>query len=331
MKRNCKTRSRVTAVVLTAALLVGAGCRRDQEPTAAEPAPPVKVQTIVLEPRKLPEPYDVVGTVRPRVSATIAAKLTAVILSIAVQPGDAVKSGAPLARLDDREARAEFERAQSEYNRFQTLLKEQAVTRAEFDAIEARYRVARAALSYTVISAPFDGIVAEKLCEAGDLATPGKALFLLEQPGEFRLEAYIPERFAAAVNVGTEVRVFLEAAGGECDGVVGEVTPITDPATRSFLVKVDLQPAKPLKSGMFGRAQIVVGERTTLFAPKSAVRQRGQLTFVFVVGDDRARMRLVKTGKTIGDQIELLSGVAGGEKVIVEPRDTLLDGRRVSL
>jgi RND family efflux transporter MFP subunit len=320
-------RLRVAAGAGIALLVLGCGRSTEQ---AAKELPPIHVKTIELQPQNVPETYDVVGTVRPKVSATVAAKLTAVIHTIAVKPGDSLKSGDPLAQLDDREARAEFERAQSEFGRSKSLLETEATTRAEFDAVEARYRVAKANLSYTSIAAPFDGIISEKLCDAGDLATPGKPLFRIEQPTDFRLEAYVPERFSTAVQVGTRVRIVIEAVGGECDGTVGEVIPVTDPATRSFLVKVDLQPTKPLKSGMFGRAQVVVGERTGFFVPKSALKERGQLTFVYVMNEGRALMRLVKTGKTTGEQVELLSGVQGGEKVIVGPNSELADGRRIS-
>lgn len=307
------------------------GCKRDSGQSVVDTAPPIKVQTLVIEPKTIPDTYDVVGTVRPKVSATIAAKLTAVILTVSVKPGDTVKAGAPLAQLDDREARAEFERAQSEFDRFKSLLEKQAVTRQEFDAIEARYRVAKAALSYAAITAPFDGIVAEKLCDVGDLAMPGKALFSVEQPTEFRLEAFVPDRFSEVVKVSTPVRVAVESVGGESDGVVGEVIPASDPMSHSFLVKVDLRSPKPLKSGMFGRALLTVGERTGYFAPKSAVKERGQLTFVYVVSEGRAQMRLVKTGKTVGDQVELLSGVNAGDKIVTTIDGEIMDGRRVRL
>src|SRR5262245_33796456 len=108
-----------------------AGCSRSHERPVAELAP-IPVRTIEVQPQKVPETYDVVGTVRPKVSATVAAKLTAVIQNIGVKPGDAVKAGDPLAQLDDREARAEFERAQLEFERSKSLLKSEATTRAEF-------------------------------------------------------------------------------------------------------------------------------------------------------------------------------------------------------
>lgn len=308
--------------------LVLAGCERTATPPAAD-LPPVKVQTVAVQPQKVPDIYEVVGTVRPKVGATVSPKVMATIQQIPVKPGDAVKAGDVLAQLDDREMRAAFERAQSDYDRYKRLLEQGVSTAAEFQSAEERYRVAKAALSYTSITAPYDGIVADKLCEIGDLAVPGKPLFSVEQPTDYRLEAYVPERYGSAVPVGATVHVIVEAVGGECDATVGEVVPANDPVSRSFLIKVDLHRRKPLKSGLFGRAQIVVGERSGLFVPKTAVRERGQLTFVFIAQDGRARMRLVRTGKPTGDRVELLSGVEPGEKIVVNADGGLVDGQHI--
>jgi RND family efflux transporter MFP subunit len=305
-----------------------AGCEHAPTPPVSE-QPPVKVQTVVVQPQSVPDIYEVVGTVRPKFGATVSPKVMATILQIPVKPGDPVKTGDVLAQLDDRELRAAFERAQGDYERAKKLLNDGVATAAEFQSAEERYRIAKAALSYTSITAPYAGIVADKLCEVGDLASPGKPLFSIEQPEDYRLEAYVPERFASAVPVGATVHVIVAAVGGECDAVVGEVIPASDPASRSFLIKVDLHRRKPLKSGMFGRAQIKIGERTGLFVPKTAVQERGQLTFVFVAHDGRAQMQLVRLGKPVGDQVEVLSGLAAGEKIVVNPGSELTDGRRL--
>jgi RND family efflux transporter MFP subunit len=314
---------------LILALVLGAGCGKKEASTSAS-APPVQAQTLVLTPQRVPDIYEVVGTVRPKVAAIVSAKVMAVIQQIPVKSGDAVKAGDVLARLDDREVRAAFERAQADYDRFKKLLDEGAAPPAEFQTAEERYRVSKAALSHATITAPFDGIVSEKLCDAGDLATPGKPLFTVEQPTDFRLEAYVPDRYAGAVPVGTTVHVTVEAVGGECDGTVDEVVTASDPSSRSFLVKIGLHPKKPLRSGLFGRAQLVIGERAGLFVPQSAVHEQGQLTFVYVVDGGRARMRLVKLGKTLRDQVELLSGVETGDRVIVSAEGTLNDGQEIS-
>ena len=315
-------------LLLVVLLAVGCGSKESAPPADA---PPIKAQAVAVQPQKVPEIYEVIGTVRPKVGETVSAKVMATILEVPVKPGDAIKAGDILAKLDDREMRAGFERAQADYDRYKKLLEHGAAPVADFQTAEEHYRVAKTALSYATITAPFDGIVAEKLCDAGDMAAPGKPLFSIEQPTDYRLEANIPDRFGGAVAVGTPVHVIVDAVGGECDATVGEVVPAGDPTSRSFLVKVDLHRRKPLKSGMFGRAQIVVGECTGLFAPKTAVHERGQLTFVFVAHDGRAQMRLVKLGKVVEAKTELLSGVEAGERVITSAEGELTDGRRVEV
>jgi RND family efflux transporter MFP subunit len=294
-------------------LLLATACGRHE--TVPEKLPAVRVETVEAQLTRTPDVFEVAGTVRPKLWAEVSSKVMAGILEIPVKAGDAVGAGQLLAKLDDRELRAEFDRAKADFDRYKTLLEKQAVTRAEFDAVQSRYRVAEAALSYAQIVAPFDGVVARKLAEVGDMAAPGRPLFVVEAPFEYRLEANVPERFPVAL--GAKLHVVIDATGEKCVGEVGEVVPAADPASRSYLVKVNLQCRQPLKSGMFGRAQFLRGERFGIFVPKSAVRERGQLTYVFVAEAGHARMRLVRTGKSYLDAVEILSGLQSGERVIV--------------
>lgn len=303
-----------------------AGCHRTPERAAAPERPPVNVQRVELKLQRVPDIHEAVGTVRPTVSANVSAKVMATIEKIHVRPGDKVVAGQRLVELDDRDLRAEYDRAKADFDRFKTLLDRAVATRAEFDAMQSRFRIAEASLSYAILSAPFDGLVAQKLCDVGDLATPGRTLFVVEQPGHFRLEASVPERYAGALVLGKNVEVAIDALGCRCSGPIGEIIPAADPASRSFLIKINLKDGGPLKSGLFGRALLPVGEREVLFAPKSAIHERGQLTFVYVAADGRARMRLLRTGKTDTDKVEVLSGLEPGESVLV---GEVADGQRV--
>jgi RND family efflux transporter MFP subunit len=312
-------------------LLLATSCGHKREfGDAAPPGPAVKVQTLAIQPQRVPETYEAIGTIRPKLEATVEAKITAVLKTVKVNPGDQVRSGDVLATLDDRDLRAEFEKAKADFERYSTLLKNGVASRADYDGMETKYRVATASLSYATITAPFDGVIVRKSCDVGDLARPGQPLFALEDSQHLRLEADVPERFAPQVNIGTKIEVRVDAYQGKCDAQVSEIVPSADPTSRSFRVKADLHPKKPIKSGMFGRARLTVGERAGLFAPTTAVRERGQLTFVFVAVSGRAQMRLVKTGKTFDDQVELLSGVEAGEKLIVSAQGELTDGQRVT-
>lgn len=316
-----------TFMISLTALAVLAGCGRHEG--AGTEAPALDVQTVEAQLQNVPDTYEAVGTVRSKLTATVSAKVMASIEHIRVKAGDSVHAGDELASLDDRDMRAEYDRARADFVRYKALLEGQAATPAEFEAVQSRYRVAEANLSYTSITAPFDGVVGQKLCEEGDLTSPGKALFVVEQPTDFRLEAQVPERLASVVAPSNSVRVSIDATGDDCAGTVAEADPVGDPSLRSFLVKIDLRCGKALKSGMFGRAQIVVGQRTGLFLPKSAIHERGQLTFVFVTADGHAHMRLVKAGDETTAGMEILSGLQTGERVITSGSGELADGASI--
>ena len=312
--------------VVTAGLLAGCGHRSD----AGRPkTPAIVVHTQRVDLQQTPETYEVVGTVRPKVAATVSAKVMATIEQIPVKAGDNVKAGDLLAKLDDRELLAEFDRAKSDYNRVHTLLGEQIIAQSEFDQANARYLVAQTALSCARVTAPFDGLVASKQCDVGDLASPNKPLFVIEQTGAFRLEARVPERFAAAAAAGKSVHVIIDATDEKCTGIIDESEPSADAVSRGFLVKIDLQCRQPVQSGMFGRAQLLVGERPALFVNKASVHQRGQLTYLFIAVDGHAQMRLVKTGKEYLDAVEILSGLQAGEQVITNDNGELADGSAI--
>jgi len=177
---------------------------------------------------------------------------------------------------------------------------------------------AEVALGEGVVKAPFDGVVAEKLVEPGDTAVPGRPLFTVHDPSNLRLEAQVPESCAAKASVGMEVRTRIDALGREVTAKVEEISPVADPQSRTFLIKAALPPEKDLRPGTFGRFLQPCGKKTALLIPLAAVSRSGQLEMVKVLEDGEARTRHVKTGKTHGDRIEVLSGLREGDKVLVE-------------
>jgi RND family efflux transporter MFP subunit len=185
---------------------------------------------------------------------------------------------------------------------------------------EAGKQAALAQLSYTVVTAPFDGVITEKKIEVGELASPGQVLLKIEDPRRLRLEATVAERDLKAVSRGDRLAVVIDALDARAlSGTVAQVLPTGDPATHTFLVKIDLPPTPGLKSGMFGRVQLDTGSSETLVVPKAARVERGALTGVFVVGPDMiARLRWVKVGRSVGDGVEILSGLNPGERVLAD-------------
>jgi RND family efflux transporter MFP subunit len=207
------------------------------------------------------------------------------------------------------------------------LYEKDAVSKQEWENATRVFRVAEAGrksvlaqLSYTVVKAPFDGVITEKKVERGELASPGQPLLRMENPEQLRLEATVAERDLRAVAIGAPVPVIIDALGSiSLKGIVSQILPAGDPHTHTFTVKADLPAAAGLKSGMFGRLQLETGRSRTLLLPKSAFVERGELAGLFVVGSDQvARLRWVKIGHTLEQGIEILAGVDAGERVVLD-------------
>jgi RND family efflux transporter MFP subunit len=271
------------------------------------------------------------------------------------QENQAVAAGA-VAGID--EARRGLEEAQTRkrlsettFERFQKLFNEQAISRQEFDVkqaerelavqgvarAEARLRQAqegsRAAgtmADYTRITAPIAGIITAKQADLGATVFPAQPLMTIEDEGSYQLELAIPENMAATVKPGTPVQVTLDAVGGSYAAKIAEIVPSADPASRTFIAKINLG-QKGLKSGMFGRGAISLGSSVDgMLLARNAIVVRGALTSVWVVDKDNvARMRLVKIGKTVGDRVEILSGLSDGERVVTSGAEKVSEGRRV--
>lgn len=184
--------------------------------------------------------------------------------------------------------------------------------------------------SYAVITAPFDGVVTEKLVEPGNMASPGAPLLRIEDTRGFRLEVRVDESRVGQIQPGATVPVALDSGvGGATTTVSGTVTEISravDADTRAFLVKVSLPDWSGLRSGLFGRARFAGTTRKALTVPADAIVKRGQVTSVFVVDNGVARSRLVDLRGN-----EVLAGLSEKESVIVAPAPAVTDGRRVSV
>jgi RND family efflux transporter MFP subunit len=285
---------------------------------------------------------EVVGTVRSKQRALVEAKVSGRVLEYSATPGTTVKTGEQLARLDVQEiqakvdqARAMLDQAQRDFDRQKQLIASNATTRQDFDAAEARVKIGAAALSeaetmlgYARVTAPFDGVVTRKLADVGDLAMPGKPLLEIEAPTSLRFEADLPEAILDRVKLGDRLPVRLNRI---VEGTVSEISPVADPVSRTFQVKLDLPPAEGLRTGQFGRVSVPVAETRLLLVPQDAVLKRGQMEMVFVAKDGKAVLRLVKTGKILDTHVGLLSGIEEGDQVIVGAGSKLTDGQPVTI
>ena len=250
-------------------------------------------------------------------------------------------------------ADADYALAQSTMQRYQMLYDKKSVSPHEYDEVKARLEAAKArrdvahansaqaeaavsqanaTVGFTRIRAPFDGLVTAKLVDSGAMAAPGVPLLVVEDPSRFRLEANVDESQIGVVKLGTMVPVVLDSLGAQTlDGKVVEIVPAADPASRTFTVKIDL-PANPqIRTGLFGRARFPRGERDAMIVPQAALLHRGQLDAVYVVGKDEiANLRYVTLGRPSGNDIEVLSGLNSGDRIVAQPADRELAGKKVA-
>ena len=251
-------------------------------------------------------------------------------------------------------ADTEFTLADATFKRYQQLFDKKSVSPQEFDEIkarrasaEARREMARAgqeqanaalaqartSLGYTLIHAPFTGVITEKKADAGTLAAPGIPIFTIEDTHRYRLEATVDERDIGLVRVGQPTSVAVDAFGdGEFHAHVAQIVPAADPASRAFVVKLELPPDPRLRSGLFGRARIPRGERTALLIPQSALVQRGQLQGVYTLDANReVHLAYVTLGRAVDQHVEVLSGIQDGDKLIAAPGHRDLAGKQVAM
>jgi RND family efflux transporter MFP subunit len=326
------------------AALAPVACHSKKE-NASESLPPVAVRTVVVESKARPSSEEVVGTVRAKLRAAIEPKVSARIEALLVAPGQMVNTGDLIAQLDPREIQAKLdqalalrEQATRDLSRGRELLDKKITTQADFDAVQARARVAEGAaremeamLGYTKVVAPFDGIVTRKLADVGDLAAPGKPIIEMEDPRALRFEADVPEALIGHVKIGDKLPVQVAEGAAPIEGTVVELAPVADAASRTFLVKLDLPAAEGTRSGQFGRVWVRTGESKSIRVPAPAIVVRGQMESLFVIANQRAQLRIVRTGKRTGGEVEILSGLSSGERVVSEGAESLRDGQPVTL
>ena len=267
------------------------------------------------------------------------------------------RSALPEVASAARSADAQVELARLTHGRMKDLLDKRSVSQQEFDEAAVRLRVAEASreslnarrrqleekikqaeqgvqsaavmLGYANLTAPFGGRVAARKVDPGTLATPGQPLLEIEQEGSWRLEVNVEETRLGAIRSGQAVEVKLEASEETLHGRVSEIVPAVDPSSRSFLAKIDLPSRPMLRGGLFGRALFRTGEREVLAVPAGAIVRQGQVESVFVEDAGMARARLVRLGAERDGEIEVLSGLAAGDRVIHPAPPALADGAPV--
>lgn len=299
---------------------------------------------------------EAVGTLKAASRSVISSKILATIQEIKVSAGDFVKEGDLLVTLNTRELDARLKQAgeslaanqaasldaKSDFDRNSRLLKQNAISKREYEESDRKLKVAQAnerraeeavneataLLSYSKIQAPKAGRIVDRTAEPGDMAQPGQPILTLYDSESLRLETPVLEHLAVKLEVGQELNVHVDSVDKDFSATIDEIVPQADAASRSFLVKASLPRGQNLFEGMYGRLQIPAGSRRHLCLATDAIRRIGQLEFVDVVLDDNTlQRRLIKTGRLgMPGRIEVLSGLIAGEDVVLHGDSSVQSG-----
>jgi multidrug efflux pump subunit AcrA (membrane-fusion protein) len=235
--------------------------------------------------------------------------------------------------FDEVKARAQVAEAEADRadKMLQMLAARKKQAQAQIDQARADIASAQVQTGYSRIASPIRGIVTARHTEIGSQATPGAPLLMIEDASRYRLEAAVEESMIGSIKLRDKARVRIDAIGDrELEGTVAEILPAADPMSRSYTVKIDVPSQALLRSGMYGTARFVRGQKQAIAVPGKSIVQRGQLTSVFVVdGANIARLRLVKTGRSFGEQVEVLSGLSDGERIVTDSVAKVTDGSRL--
>ena len=301
---------------------------------------------MAVERESLPVWMETSGTVRAVRRAAIAAKVSGRITAFSIVLGQRVSAGEILlkisaAELDARvaQARAQLAQIERELARERAL---QATGAGTIDAVksledrlaqtQAAVREAETMLGYATVRAPFDGVVAKKHVEAGDFATPGAALLQLDGRDAFEIEVGVPESLGAALAVGTPLDVEISGAPARLRATIAELSSAADSAARTITAKLSVPPGTSVRSGEFVRVFLPGARADVLLVPTVALSPFGQMERVFTVGENnRASLRLIKTGAVRGDRVEVLSGLDVTDRVVAAPPPTLRDGQPLAI
>lgn len=259
-----------------------------------------------------------------------------------------------------RTAKATYDLAQSEFGRIKALLDQHVVSQSEYDqrraqldatrqqyesaknaaaqqyqslqAARARVALARKASTDTVVRAPFEGVVEERLVSVGDYVTKGMKVAVVVRVNPLRVQLTVPEQFVSAISVGQPVMFDVDAyPGRHFEGRVKYVSPALQADRRALpLEAVVPNPSGELKPGLFATARIEQRERTpAVLVPASAVHTAGGTSHIYVLAGDHVEDRVVVTGQTTGELVEITKGLKAGERVATTNLAQLSDGTKV--
>ena len=336
----------IRTVFATSLLLVLGACGAGQKAAELPPLPKLGTITVQISGAGQGRAWD--GVIEAVQQADLSAQTAGRVVAVDVDVNTRVAAGAVLLRLTAveqqaganvaraqlRAAEASAAEAEATFARYSALAARQLVSRLQIDqlrtardtAIAAR-DAARAQLvqagqqaDYTVVRAPFAGIVSARRVEPGESIVLGQPLMSVYAPGALRIQVQVPQSDADAIRAANKARVVL-ADGRTVDALEVTVFPSADPATHSVSVRVILPALKdPPQPGATAKVVFEIpGGTAVVQIPRSALVQRGEVSGVYVLDGNRLSLRQLRLGQRVGEQVEVLAGLKGGETIAADP------------
>ncbi len=334
-----------------------AGCG-EKPPHAAAAGQTVAAQVITLAAGQAQGYETVPGTVTASQEVQLGSRLSGYLRGLQVHVGEQVQAGQLLFEVDPAEvdsqvaqaqaglaqAEANFGNAQSNYERFKKLYDAQAIPQKQWDQVQSQYEMAKAQvaaaragtgsaaaqLRYARVRAPFSGVVTQKMLQNGALVAPGNPVLTLANPQQLEVECSVGEQAFARLRLGQQLQ--LSNDGKTITATVRDLVPVSDPMTHSHLVKLTLPANSGLQAGSFVQVQVPEsGATATLRIPAQALLQRAGIPGVFVVNQQGvAEYRMVRPGQVSDGKVDILSGLAPGERIVVTQLETVNNGDHIA-
>lgn len=333
---------------LSAALLLMLAACGGGAPSPGGPAATPDFATLTVAAEAAPRERSWDGTVEAVHRATLAAQTAGRVLELPYDVNDYVEAGAVVVRFTNveqqsgrqqaeamlRAAEATAAEAEAEFKRVSELVERQLVSRAQLDQVTARRNGARAQLSaaqamlreageqvdYTVVRAPYSGILTERHVEIGETVRPGQPLVSGLSLDQLRVTVQIPQRDVVQIRQRQQARVIL-ADGNSVAAEKVLVFPYADPASHSYTVRLELpQGETGLTPGAIVKVRFALGETERITVPVSALVQRSEIRGVYVVdAGGRVSLRQLRLGHRHGERVEVLAGLSAGETIAADP------------
>lgn len=316
---------------------------------------PATLATTVVRLSGAEQPTGFDGVVEAVRQTVLAAQVAGAVVALNVKVGDAVKAGQLLARIDAQAAnqnaaasdaqvqaaRASLEMATKDFERQRQLYQKSYISQAALERAEAQFKSAQAQVAallaqagatraqsgFFLVQAPYAGVISDVPVALGDMAMPGRPLLTLYDPAALRVTVAVPQSAAVGLASDASIKVQIPGLPGSREWVIPSrvnVLPTVDASTHTVQLRLDLPPSGPgLTPGMFARAWLPAAaiKGAGLEVPARAVVRRAEMTGLYVISPDgRPVLRQVRLGPTLGDSVEILSGVSAGERVALDPQ-----------